>query len=74
MFYFFRYRMDVVRVAEAILADETGSVNAAEVMVIQNRLLEHITGKRPIKGDEWLSEELKKEKPKRRKKRVSPSS
>ena len=63
-----------MRIAEEILAEEDGSVNKAEVVVIQNRLLEHFTGKKPIKGDEWLNEELKREKPKKRKKRISQSS
>lgn len=68
MYYFFRYRMDVSRVAEAILMDEIGRIDVAERMVIENRLYQHISGKKPIKGDEWLNEELKKDKPKRRRK------
>jgi hypothetical protein len=68
VYYFFRYRMEITRVAEAILVDEgNGSIDPVERMIVENRLFEHITGKKPIKGDEWLKSELKKEKKRRKK-------
>ena len=63
MFHYFTRRMEVSSVADAVLKDEeTSEIDPAERMVVENRLYQHMTGKRPIRGDEWLNEELKREK------------
>jgi hypothetical protein len=62
MFHFKGYRMEVTNVALAILTDSKEAVPMPELICIQNRLYEHMTGRKPIASDEWLNEELKREK------------
>lgn len=63
----FRYKdshFSLDKVAHSLLADVYGEgarVHVAKVDAVKKRLIEHMTGERPIDGEAWLKKELKDE-------------
>jgi hypothetical protein len=62
VFHYKGIRLEVTNVARAILVDDDPDMPLGAMITIQERLYEHMTGKRPINGERWQKRELSKEK------------